>query len=149
MLSQHFTIEEAQLFRQLCAIFGKDRVIPYMSVRAVISDSYDDAGLPDSIGLLEIHANSKCLFTIVDGDDRPCLVVEFSATEGDVVDIAQLERFRHVQPILNAHRVHFITLSLAEFNETLDPQSGIKLVALLQGKLDDADADCNGMDTGE
>jgi len=138
-----FNIEEAQLFRKLVALFGKDCVIPNMSLSTVISDSYEGSDGSTLPFLTERQAGSKCLFTIVDANDKPGLVVEFAATEGDIVDIERLERCKHLEPILSAHNIRFVTLSLSEFNETLDPSSGVKFISLLQGKLDDADADAD------
>ena len=149
MHSNQLTLEEAQLFRQLTALFGKEAVIPNMSLKAVILDTYEDGENPKALPISDKSAILKCLFTIVDANDRPCMVVEFSATEDDVVDLSSLERVQELALVLGDHNIRFVTLSRAEFNETLDPGSGVKFVALLQGKLDDADADWSCVESGE
>ena len=143
------SLEEAQLFRQLTALFGKDAVIPNMSLKSVILDSYEDNSGQKEPPISEKSGIIKCLFTIVDANDKPCLVVEFAATDDDVVDLTRLERAQELEPVLLAHEIRFITLSRAEFNETMDPSSGVKFVTLLQGKLDDIDTDWGCIESGD
>ena len=74
-----FDLSEAQFFRLLCRLFGAEQVIPKMSVYTVCGGK-----LPRTVDGLEgsdiqgwAKAN-QCLFTILDQDDNPRVVIELS-----------------------------------------------------------------------
>jgi len=127
-------LHEAQLFRLLSGLFGGERVMPHMRVIAVCGGE-----LPPEISALEFVTwanNNRCLFTIVDADDKPVLVVEFFSGFTDFVDPTEAEHQRYLKPILAALGIRYVTISPAEFAEMLDPSSSLDLVSFLRDKVD-------------
>lgn len=140
------THSEAQLFRLLAQFFGRDRVVPHMSVLAVCGGE-----LPESIftithplnanGSLGLWAeDNKCLFTIVDDDDNPKMVVEFFSDFDDVIDPQEEEHHRLIEPILRMAGVRYITITAQEFSEMLDPRCNLDIFTLLKAKVDQVEA---------
>lgn len=132
-----FTLAEAQLFRLLAGFFGKERVVPRMSVLAACGGE-----LPAELPQLGIDSgqwarSNTCLFTIVDEDDNPKLVVEFFSGFADSVDVTEVEHQRYLMPILEAAGVLYITFSDDEFAEITDPRSSLDFFSLLQAKVGD------------
>ena len=143
-LEQH----EAVLFRMLAAFFGEERVIPHMSIFAVCSGQIPKAVSRDWLQEVEAYCHhaptawakqNKCLFTIVDGDDEPKMVVEFVADFSGTVDVAELNKRKFIRPALQAAGVNYITISAQEFHEITLPGSSFTLSKLLQEKFDIAD----------
>lgn len=93
------TIDEAILFRILVSVFGKDRVIPGMSLKALVGVEY----------------NFSCLFTVVNDNDLPRMVVEFYFSDSDTIDLKEMERKKIVEKILIEHDIRYITISEADF----------------------------------
>ena len=136
---------EAVLFRLLVAFFGEDRVIPHMSLHAVCG-----GGLPTSLApaitseieklfsrkAVEWARGSKCLFTIVDHQDSPRLVMEFFQDFDNVVDLMDLQRRRMMAPVLSAAGIHYVTISTDDLGDIMDPDSGYGLADFLQAHLD-------------
>ena len=136
---------EAILFRLLVAFFGEDRVVPHMSLYAVcggrlpgdLSDSLCDnieAGCKKTVA--DWARENKCLFTIVNNDDDPRLVIEFVPHFDDQVDLDRLERQRYMRPFLEAAGVPLLTVSESEFLDLTRPGSGFDLMALLQSRFE-------------
>ncbi len=127
-------LHEAQLFRLLSGLFGGERVLPHMRVISVCGGE-----LPTDMPGLDLTTwaqNNRCLFTIVDADDKPCLVVEFFSGFADFVDPTEAEHQRYLKPILAAQGIRYVTISPAEFSEILDPGSSLDLVSFLRDKVD-------------
>ena len=100
-----FTHEEAILFRILQSLFGHGQVIPHMSVKAICG-GLDPTTLPESPS-----SGWKCLFTVVDSGDMPKLVVEFSSTTSQTIDMHAFERVQIIGPILAAHQIRYMVIS--------------------------------------
>lgn len=127
-------LHEAQLFNLLASFFGRERVIPNMSVMSVCGGSLPE-GLKNPAELTSWAKSNKCLFTIVDGDDTPKLVVEFfSGFEKSIVPKEE-EHQRYLTQLLPAAGVRYITISDEEFSELLDPRGSLDLFALLEEKV--------------
>ena len=127
------SLAEAQLFRLLGNLFGGDRVVPNMTVRAVCGGE-----LPTDLGFdidLTVWAKKNtCLFTVVDHEDSPKMVVEFFSGVGPVVDPVDLEHQRFLKPLLGRLGILYITISPGEFDEVLDPSSDFDIVSLFRDK---------------
>lgn len=134
------SLAEAQLFRMLVSFFGKDRVLWSMSVRAVCGGDLPEhfefeVGKP--VSWVE---NDKCLFTIVDHDDNPKMVMEFAPNFSDFIEVEQLERQKHLPPLLGACGVQYVTISSQELGEILDPDSNLDFFSFLRDKFEIEDA---------
>lgn len=130
------TIPEAQLFRLLVDFFGRERVVPQMSVVAACGGAIPpDISQRDST--LESWAKkNKCLFTIVDTEDTPCMVVEFFSGFEQAIDATEEEHQRLLSPLLKAAGVRYVTISPSEFSEMLDPGSSLDFFTLLKAKVE-------------
>lgn len=124
------TLPEAKLFRVLSEIFGTDNVIPKMRVSALFPE-----GRPKSLefelaeGWLE---RNFCLFTILNTDDSPRLVVEFYNGFSSSIDPLEEEHQRILPGLLGAVGVSYVTISNEEFEEALSPDSEIKVPDLIR-----------------
>lgn len=132
---------EAILFRMLTSFFGRDHVVPSMSVMTVCGGSLSNDLRLDGMGLslsdLSLWAKqNKCLFTIVDHDDNPRMVVEFFSGFEDSVSNSDVEHQRYLRPVLAHHGVTYVTISNDEFGELLDPDGSLDLCSLLKSKFE-------------
>ncbi len=93
------TLDEAILFRILSSVFGQERVIPGMSLKALVPTEH----------------NFVCLFTVVDDDDQPKLVVEFFLTNSVTIDVNEMERRVLVEKVLVQNGIRYITISEDDF----------------------------------
>lgn len=133
----NFNVSEAQLFRMLVAAFGEDRVVPNMRVIALCNDTVVGQRCNLSADLLAWAENNRCLFTVVNSSNTPCLVVEFfSGFSQGVVDPTEHEHQRYLKPILSDLGIHYVTISDQEFTDIIDPDSGFDILALLWDKVD-------------
>jgi hypothetical protein len=80
---------------------------------------------------------NKCLFTVVDDNDNPKVVFEFFSGFDNVVDLAELEKQRHLAPVLKAAGISFIPITPDEFSAILDPENELDFVAFLEHKAHD------------
>lgn len=128
-------LHEAQLFKLLSSFFGRDRVVPRMSVLAVCGGELPSTNGMPKPELTTWAKASKCLFTIVDDDDTPKMVVEFFSGFTDTVDPVEEEHQRLLTSILPAAGVRYITISNAEFSELLDPRGNLDFFSLLEAKV--------------
>lgn len=141
---------QAILFRILSSFFGRERVIPHMSVMAVCGGD-----LPVTLSqtltteieaqvqapLKEWGKRSKCLFTIVNDDDDPKMVVELAIDTDEAIDVEALHRQRYVEPIVAAAGVNYVLISDEELRELCDPSSSLDIVRLLKDRFGIHEAD--------
>ena len=138
--------DEAILFRVLSSFFGTEHVIPNMSVMAVCGGELPAVVMSEGRELREIISRSidldvwarksKCLFTIVDRSDKPCMVIEFFSGYSSSIDYNQVEHQRYLQPILKAAGISYVTMTDKEFSEIVNPSSTLDFFAFLQSKVD-------------
>ncbi len=140
-LEQH----EAVLFRMLSAFFGEDRVIPQMSIFAVCGGQLPISMPQEWLAEVQLSCarspvvwaqQSRCLFTIVDANDEPKMVVEFVPDFSGTLDIEELNKRRFIRPALQAAGVNYVTISAQEYHEITLPGSSFTLSKLLQDKFD-------------
>lgn len=129
------SLDEAQLFRLLVGFFGKDRVLFSMSVRAVCGG--DLSVLPEVLDD-ETRAwaeRNRCLFTVVDDDDDPKMVVEFEPDFSAYIEVEQLERKSRLPALLKANGIQYLTITGKEMGEILDPNGAMGLIDLLKDRF--------------
>jgi hypothetical protein len=126
------SLTEAQLFRQLVTVFGDERVIPHMSVLAVCGGALPE-GIPEEITTWA--KTSKCLFTVVDAEDEPKLVVEFFSGFEQGIDVTEEAHQRVLPHLLPRCGIRYVTVSIEEFVDALDPETESTVADLITGKL--------------
>ena len=146
-----FNLEEAQLYRVLTSFFGKEHVVPHMSVLSICGGDLPDSPLVNEIEVSMDSSNgsnsdgsklkqwakrSKCLFTIINPGGDPRMVVEFFSGFGNSVSLIDVEHQRYLKPILQAAGVSYCTISNEEFSELLDPRSSLDFFSLLKAKCE-------------
>lgn len=146
---------EAILFRLLASFFGRDKVIPQMSILAVcggelpagLSEPSKDSNsnqvslCAEELQALKISAKKmKCLFTVVNDNDLPRLVVELGVDAKGSIDLAELDKQEKVRPILGAASIPYIILSKNELSFVCDPTAPENWFHLLQSKFEEASA---------
>jgi hypothetical protein len=138
------TLEEAQLFRVLGGFFGRDRVVWNMSVRTVCGGSLPAEMAESVAGWVNV---AGCLFTIVDQDDTPKMVVEFAPDLSRCIDLQLLERQSQLPRLLGLCGIHYVSMTDDEFQEILDPHSSLDLTSLLKDRLGLANDDDERIDS--
>ena len=129
------SLDEAQLFRLLVGFFGKERVLFSMSVRAVCGGDLSVLSEPLDAETREWAERNRCLFTVVDGDDDPKMVVEFEPDFSSYIEVDQLERKSRLPGLLKANGIQYLTISGQEMGEILDPNSSLDLVDILKDRF--------------
>lgn len=129
------SLSEAQLLRILSEFFGKERVIPFMSVLAVCNGEIPDSFQSNGFDIRAWAKKSKCLFTIVDREDSPRAVFEFFSGFGDVIENDVVEHRQYLRPLLRQKGIHYITITNDEFSEILDPQGTLDFVSFLKDRM--------------
>lgn len=153
-----FSHSEALLFRMLTSFFGRDHVVPNMSVTSVCGGSLPEnividqgivqlrrraAGENPALNLGEKRTDlaawargARCLFTIVDFNDVPKMVVEFFSGFETAIDMRDLEHQIYLKPILAAAGIRYVTISDAEFADLTDPSGRLDVFTLLRAKFE-------------
>jgi hypothetical protein len=140
------SLPEAQLFRLLTGFFGEDRVLFSMSVRAVCGGDLSGSPQVCDAETREWAERNKCLFTVVDREDDPKMVVEFAPDFSQYIEVEQLERQSRLPGLLKSHGVQYLQMSGKDLQEMLDPNSSLDLVAFLKDHfgIEDSSEDCCG-----
>ncbi len=137
--------QEALLFRLLVSFFGEDRVVPFMSLNAVCGGALPSRLSSEQSNAIERDSQtsaskwaraSRCLFTVVNEDDSPRLVIEFFEDFREVVDVRELVRRRYMAPVLSAAGVHYVTISAEELQDIIDPEYAYGLADFLEARLE-------------
>lgn len=136
------SLPEAQLFRMLVSFFGQERVLWGMSIKSVCGGSYPlvKGGELDVVAWAD---GDSCLFTVVNDNDEPKMVIEFAPDFSRYIEVDRLDRQRLLPQMLHECGVQYITLTAAELGEMVDPSSSLDLVSFLKAKfgVEDADGD--------
>jgi len=122
MANAKFSLREAQLYRLLAALFSEDRVIPYMSLAAVLGEQQMDA---ETVVWCK---QQSCLFTIVSTEGEPKFVLDFAAVEGETIDPLRVDLHRRGKEILQKYGIYFFALSEVDFESILLVGNGYTLV---------------------
>lgn len=130
---QAMDVFEAQLFRLLQGIFGEDNVLPYMRLKAITGGKLPDLSLDKFKE--GSHDNLKCLFTVVDYNDEPKMVIDIDADEIDSIDILKFEKQEIVSAYLKELKIKYLLISLIELEQILDVTSELTLANCLHSKI--------------
>ena len=141
------SLREAQLFRMLSSFFGRDQVIVKMSVLAVCGGELPSP-LPakllasytinNSLDLSLWAKKNTCLFTIIDHNDAPKMVIEFFSGFQSSIDAREEEHVRILPSLLSTSHIPYVTISDQEFRELIDPHSSLDFCTLLEHKFVEA-----------
>ncbi len=129
------SLNEAQLFRLLVGFFGKDRVLFSMSVRAVCGGDLSSLSHMLDEETRAWAERNRCLFTVVDAEDDPRMVVEFEPDFSNFIEVDQLERKSRLPGLLKASGVQYLTITGEEMGEILDPNGTLDLVDVLKDRF--------------
>ena len=135
----NLSLPEAQLLRMLSGVFGKERVIPQMSVLCVCGGKLPDDYPSNGFDLRSWAKKNKCLFTIVDENDNPTVVFEFFSGFDGVIQNAEVEHQKYLKPLLDHVGIRYVTISDSEFDEILDPESSLDFISFLKDCFDVVD----------
>ncbi len=142
-------LQEAQLMRLLQDIFGFDRVMPFISLVTVCGGVLPRVNESKPVGEKGYDAgakiapknrssspeNQQCLFTIVDHDHEPKLVVEFAAQNGQTIDALKLTQQQFARDQLEAKGIHYVLINELEFENILDPAIELSLANFIHSKI--------------
>lgn len=137
----HMELREAQLFRILVGLFGRDRVIFKMSALTVCGGAVPEGiSLPLQPGgapfnLASWAKSNSCLFTILNEFDEPYMVIDFFSGFQAAVDVREVEHQQYLTPLLRASGIRYITMSDDEFDDILDPDSSLDILSFLKAKI--------------
>jgi len=131
---------EAILFRLLTSFFGRDRVIPQMSVLAACGGELPEEKFKkeEQQAVALWAKQKKCLFTVVNQEDAPKLVVELGVDAKTSIDVAELDKQQQARPILSAAGVPYIILSKSDLSFITDPEGPNNWFHLLQSRFEEA-----------
>lgn len=129
------SLNEAQLFRLLVGFFGKERVLFSMSVRAVCGGDLSSLSHTLDEETRAWAERNRCLFTVVDAEDDPRMVVEFEPDFSNFIEVDQLERKSRLPGLLKASGVQYLTITGEEMGEILDPNGTLDLVDVLKDRF--------------
>lgn len=133
---QALSLCEAQLFRILTAFFGRENVVIGMSVKCVCGGELPEARIESNVDLARWAESNTCLFTIVDGQDTPRLVMEFCGDFTDGIEFRQVEHQHLLKPILQAKGLPYVTINDDEFNALTSPTEPLDFYLLLKEKVE-------------
>ena len=129
------SLPEAQLFKLLASLFGAQQVIPHMRVKGVCGGRVPAVPNCPREVITTFVSQHRCLFTVLDHEDKPKVVIEFGDFFGDVVDAYVEEHQRLLPQVLRAIGVQHVWISMKEFAEVLDPTCSLDLWTLLHDRL--------------
>lgn len=143
------SLAEAQLFRMLGAFFGRERVVWNMSVRTVCGGVYPTITGETAESVADWAEASLCLFTVVDADDNPKMVVEFAPDFSAFIEVKQIDRHQRLPLLLQACGIEYVSVTSKEFQEIVDPASSLDFVSLLKERFGIDDSSEGAMESEE
>jgi hypothetical protein len=131
-MTEHLELREAQLFRLLVDTFGIDQVVPKARISLVCGGSVPNPLVGEQAASLDNWAASfRCLFTILNSDDEPRLVVEFYEGFSAAIDAQEVDRERFLPIVLDAKQIRYMRLTHEEFLDLIDPDVEFNFLQLL------------------
>lgn len=132
---EFFSLEEAQLYRLLVSLFGRDRVVPQMSLLAVCGGVLPEELIDNSINIKAWAKSTKCLFTIIDAQSDPKMVVNFFSGFSNVIEPDEVQFQKYAPKLLEASGIRYVGISNEEFGQIVDPESDTDIVKFFQQKV--------------
>jgi len=130
-----FSSSQAQLFRQLMDVFGADRVLPNLHVSMICGQSYPPSLTADFPELPQWAKSTICLFTVIDGESDPRMVIDIFDGFEESIDVKQEERQRYLPLLFSGINVHYITLGSDEIASIGNTGNREMLCAILEQKI--------------
>jgi hypothetical protein len=140
-------LRQAQLFRMLSTLFGEEQVLPNLSLRMILGSCegvdvsiFSAEGVSDSAPAViptKADLDRRCLFTVLDDQDKPRVVVDFSGFGDSFIDADALKRHEVIQRVLGSVGLKFLLIHPKDFESILDRDSETTLVGVLQELFDD------------
>lgn len=130
-------LREAQLYRMLMRVFGNEQVIPRAKISFVCGGTLPALSPARYPKYHEWAKHFRCLFTVVNSEDEPCMVVEFHSGFSGAIDPEEAEREHYLPSVLKCRKIHYMTLSEAEFDELLSPDQDVSFLQLVEYKIGD------------
>lgn len=130
------TLEEAQLMRMVAGFFGKERIVYKASLSLVCGEKLTEPNNFNGHEFSEWAKRYKCLFTVMNDNGDPRLVIELLPDITGTIDSSQIEHMHFVKPTLNAAGLHHVTLSREEFADLTDPEGTLDFFSLLESKIE-------------
>jgi hypothetical protein len=143
-------LHEAQLYRMLSSLFGTDRIVVRMSALAACGGEVREVpeslkpGFTSAESLKGWAAQESCLFTVVDHNDSPKMVLEFFSGFGKIIEAHAVDHHRILPALLQEVGVHYVTIPRDQFSRMIDPSQSFDLTSYLGDFFDtasDEDAD--------
>jgi len=132
----NLTHDEVILFKHLQGFFGFDNVIPHMRCLAIFESA--KVSLPEVLdsnkeAMMERH---RCLFTVVDNDDKPKVIFELSESDAVTIDLLHMNDKSIAEDLFQKVGIKHIAVSRQEIKEIGLPGSGYSMVDYLRDKLE-------------
>lgn len=105
------SLEEAILLRILESLFGHGQVIPHMSLNAICGGD----------NLEGEQYKLQCLFTVIDPADNPRLVIEFTGSTPNTIDLESYSRASIIEPVLAEHQIRYMVISGDDYSDLTHP----------------------------
>jgi len=130
------SLEEAQLFRFLASFFGKEKVVYKASLNLVLGGNVEAPRGVEPHSFAAWAKEHKCLFTVMNEEGDPRLVVEFKPGFCGIVDSSDAQYWQFVEPVLRTAGLHYITVSREEFAELTNPEGTLDFFTFLESKIE-------------
>jgi hypothetical protein len=142
------SLQEAQLFRMLEDFFGRDRVVWNMSIRSVCGGDYPTQHNETAEAVASWAEAAGCLFTVVDANDNPKMVVELALDLSEPIDVSLLDRQQRLPKLLEQSGVQYVLVTQDEFAEIVDPRGSLDLISVLKDRfgIEQGDEESEGCD---
>lgn len=111
--------------------------LPEGMSRDLIPPGMEDLGVE---GLAKWARHTPCLFTIVDEEDEPKMVLELFSGFGRDIDLQELEHQRYVGPMLRLAGIRYVTVSPEEAGQLVSPDADFDIYEFLFSKVEEAGA---------
>jgi hypothetical protein len=130
----NLNLEEVKLMRILTSLFGVERVVPQMSVLSICGGALPEL-YSQNPKIHNFSKRGKCLFTVVDNQDQPKLVVELHSGFKEAVDPVEAEHLSILPELFTACGIKYVSIDCEELDLICDRSSGLDIISLLNQKI--------------
>jgi molybdopterin-guanine dinucleotide biosynthesis protein A len=128
-------LREAQLYRILMDVFGRERIIPKAKISFVCGGDLPRLPQTRYPRYKRWAEEFRCLFTVVNHHDEPCLVIEFLTDFTDAIDPHEAEREQYLPSVLKLRNIRYMTVNDEEFDALLEPDAEFQFLRLVEEKI--------------
>lgn len=123
--------KQAILLRLLTQVFGKDNIIFNISLWLLLQDF--DIELANNVQ----YKNYKCLFTILDKNNTPKLVVNFDPLyeKEKYIDVHEFEKHTILEKVLKEVSVMYLVVNKEDFDGLTHPKHPVSVIDFINYKL--------------